>query len=238
MAVFMTAGDLPADLISVAGVVRDYGRVLAQAGARRIPPRVGIDGLFVQLPGQPSPRTVVQRVQYALPTLRRYHSGGVVTLVNAKAAFSGTTDQSFNHMRLDWGISVADPRGFGTGYSTIDPRIIAELAEMKEVNRTPASHVKQFIEARPSVFTIDEGPAPGLVDSDSAYQLAEDAGGAVHRTASGARLESAALTTRAHAAEPLWAFRYGDDLTPDRLTVILNALSGHVLWVGVPPTDL
>lgn len=238
MAVFMTAGDLPADLTSVAGVVRDYGRVFAQAGARRIPPRVGIDELFVQLPGQASPRTVVQRVHEVLPTLRHYHAGGVVTLITTKVAFFGTTDQPFNRLRLDWGISVVDPRGFGTGYSTIDPREIANLAQTKEVKRKPDWATDQFIEVQPRVFTIDEGPAPGLVDSDTAYQIAEGAGGQVARSTTGARVESAALTTRAHGAEPLWSFRYGDELTPDRLTVILNALSGRVLWVGVPPPDL
>jgi hypothetical protein len=103
MAVFMMAGDLPADLISVAGVVRDWGRVFAQAGARRSPPRVGVDELFVQLPGQASPRTVVQRVHDVLPTLRRYHAGGVVTLVNTHVAVYGTTDQPFNQVPFGLG---------------------------------------------------------------------------------------------------------------------------------------
>src|SRR5438132_1248839 len=79
---------------------------------------------------------------------------------------------------------------------------------------------------------IDEGPIPGLLDSDSAFELAEAAGGAAARSATAARLESAALTTRTRGSEEPGAFRYGDDMTPDRLTLILNALSGHGLWAG------
>src|SRR5437870_8883332 len=112
---------------------------------------------------------------------------------------------------------------------TSPPRLTRET-----IRRGLPSRLPSFVDPQPRVFTVDEGPAPGLLDSDTAYEIAEAGGGATVRSTTGVQLESVALTMRLRESAPLWAFRYGDDANPDRLIVILDALNGDVLWTGAP----
>jgi hypothetical protein len=97
------------------------------------------------------------------------------------------------------------------------------------------------------LFTIEDGPGPDLLDSDAAYLLAQTAGGTAARARHGTRLEAAVLATNfpglpplancpaptnLAVPTPLWAFRYGDEVDPDRLILILDARSGGVVWTN------
>jgi len=134
----VTSSEIPEDLASVARSKSAPERLPAQAGTSKIAPRVAVDDLFRRVPGQSSPPTLIQRVHAALPILRSYHTGGVVTLITTNVGFSGTRDHPFIHARLDWSISVEDQRSFGRGYSTIDSHGIADLAAQADARNHQA----------------------------------------------------------------------------------------------------
>src|SRR2546425_1085572 len=54
---------------------------------------------------------------------------------------------------------------------TSPPRLTRET-----IRRGLPSRLPSFVDPQPRVFTVDEGPAPGLLDSDTAYEIAEAGG--------------------------------------------------------------
>ncbi|MBV9323227.1 MAG: hypothetical protein JO352_05510 [Chloroflexi bacterium] len=210
------------------------------------PPRVSVAPLF---DGRDS-LTLLERLKAALPSMIRCFPDGSVTVFRTSALHCGTREQGWTSLALDWNVSIVDPRGGGGGTRLADWAIekLATHQPPRSLLQAPSGLAAT---PTPRLFSIAEGIRSDLIDSSTAYELTNATRGNSIQGQQGCQLETAALFPAQFASSlfgqsatfrdfgashPLWGFRYGDDFHADRLIVILDGVTGLVVWSDILAT--